>query len=194
MALICWNNTQIPKNGSVFLLSSMDRVRLTNGTNLLLEASIFALSQRATLERLCPVLLADQGKLLRRFLRQFLRIATVPNEHLLANFRDRGVDVQQEIALHHRWPFDHTGTRPCLLDAHCDDVVGFAREEIADVCLLWLPLAEFTTLRMKEAANLQSILHAYFIEAVKIGILPARSIAGAKSVQGIARCRASDAE
>jgi arsenate reductase-like glutaredoxin family protein len=123
--------------------------------NLLLEAPVFALDQVSALDRLWPVLAADEGKLLRRFLRQFLRVATVPNEHILANFRDRAPDFQLEIAVRHRWPFIPYWLGVLgFLDAHCAEVVGLARREVAEVCLLWLPLEGATTLGMKHAANL----------------------------------------
>jgi hypothetical protein len=123
--------------------------------NLLLEAPVFALNQGSALGRLWPVLAADGGKLLRRFLRQFLRVATVPNEHILAQFRDRGPDFQLEIAVRHRWPFVPFWLGVLgFLDSHCAEVVGLARREVAEVCLLWLPLATATSLGMRHAANL----------------------------------------
>jgi hypothetical protein len=123
--------------------------------NLLLEAPVFALDQVSALTRLWSVLSANGGKLLRRFLRQFLRVATVPNERILTNFRGHGPDVQLEIAVRHRWPFfPYWLGVLTFLNTHCDEVVRLARDEVADLCLLWLPLQTVTTLGMEQAANL----------------------------------------
>ncbi len=73
--------------------------------NLLLEAPIFALTQRAVLDRLWPILEANDGELLRRFLRQFLRIATIPDEEMVARFHARGPDLQMEVAALYRLPW-----------------------------------------------------------------------------------------
>ncbi|MEY2536440.1 MAG: hypothetical protein QOG67_180 [Verrucomicrobiota bacterium] len=123
--------------------------------NLLLEAPVFALDQRAALERLWKVLAAENGKLLCRFLRQFLRVATVPNEQVLARLGEYGLEDRLEFAVRHRWPFaPYWLGLLAFLNAHGDEVVNLARDEVADVCLLWLPLVGVTDRGIKEAANL----------------------------------------
>jgi hypothetical protein len=123
--------------------------------NLLLEAPVFALTQRAVLERLWPVLEADDGELLRRFLRQFLRIATIPDDEMVARFQSRGPDLQLEVAALYRLPWvPYWRGVVKFLGAHSEKVIEFAPEEIADVCLLWLPLHGLLTSGMKEAAQL----------------------------------------
>ena len=139
----------------LFLTFESDSPSDEMARNLLLEAPIFALAQRAVLERLWPILEVDDGKLLRRFLRQFLRIATMPNEEMVAHFRSRGPDLQLEAATLYRLPWvPYWRGVVKFLGAHSEKVIVFAPEEIADVCLLWLPLHELLKSGMKEAAQL----------------------------------------
>lgn len=123
--------------------------------NLLLEAPIFALNQDQVLNRLWPILAANNGALLQRFLRQFLRVATVPDEIVAERFRDREPIFQLEISIAYRLPFCPYWMGVLrFLHAHCDEVVVLARSEIADTCLLWLRLKQMTNNGMKEAASL----------------------------------------
>lgn len=139
----------------VFLIFDSNSPSDEMACNLLLEAPIFALTQRAVLERLWPVLEADDGGLLRRFLRQFLRIATIPDEEMVARFQSRGPDLQLEVATLYRLPWiPYWRGVVKFLAAHSEKVIEFAPEEIADVCLLWLPLHGLIESGMKEAAQL----------------------------------------
>jgi hypothetical protein len=123
--------------------------------NLLLEAPIFALHQRVVLEQLWPNLIAKEGELLRRLLRQFLRMATLPDERYVAHFREQDPQLQLSAAVRYRLPWiPYWPGVLAFLGDHQDEVIRHAREEIADACLLWLPLHEATTRGMQTAANL----------------------------------------
>lgn len=123
--------------------------------NLLLEAPVFALQQRVALEQLWPALALDEGALLRRFLRQFLRVATIPDERIMAHYRERNPDLLLEVAALRRLPWlPYWLGVLAVLNAHCEETISVAREELAEVCLLWLPLHNAITWGMKEAANL----------------------------------------
>lgn len=123
--------------------------------NLLLEAPIFALRQRAALDRLWPVFAANDGVLLQRFLRQFLRAATVPNENILGYVRENEPDLKLDVAIKHRWPFvPYWPGVLAFLNAHREQAVAFARLEVAKICLLWLPHFRATAVGMSDAADL----------------------------------------
>ncbi len=123
--------------------------------NLLLEAPVFAASQRAVLDRLWPALQLDDGKLLRRFLRQFLRVATRPDEEMVAHFASRSAEIQLDASVRYRVPlWTYWPGVLEFLAAHAEQAVKLARGEVADLCLLWLPFHEHIGLGMKDAATL----------------------------------------
>jgi hypothetical protein len=136
--------------------------------NLLLEAPVFALEQCVVLEHLWPVFQADEGRLLRRFLRQFLRVATIPNEKIVAHFRSRSPDLQIDaISIYRRpWVPYWLGVLE-FLGAHAEETTAAAREEVADVCLLWLPLQSAISTRMKDAAKLAVVAARQFYRSGK---------------------------
>jgi hypothetical protein len=123
--------------------------------NLLLEAPIFAINQKAVMERLWSVLESDEGKLLRRFLRQFIRVATIPDEEAVARFRSHGPDLQLQAAVQFRipWPPYWPGVL-AFLATHKDQAITLAPEQIADVNILWLRLHSAISRGMKEAASI----------------------------------------
>jgi hypothetical protein len=123
--------------------------------NLLLEAPNYALQQATILDRMWPLLIKDNGTLLRRFLRQFLIVATIPNENIVAHFRKHNPELQLEMAARFRlpWPYYWYDVLS-FLHAHKADVVKFSREEVADICILWLPLHQIIQAGMEDAANL----------------------------------------
>lgn len=123
--------------------------------NLLLEAPIFALNQSATLERLWPLLDAEQGKLLVRFLRQFLRVGTVPDQMILRLLADESPERMLDFAARYRspWPPYWFGVM-AFLGQHVERVTALAPEETADLCLLWLRLFRATKHGMAAAASL----------------------------------------
>ena len=121
--------------------------------NLMLEAPVFATEQCVILNRLWPVLAADEGVLLQRFLRQFLQVATLPDEQFLQRVREEEPEFLMEIAARHRMPWAPYWFGVIdFLGEHTDQVIGLAGEEIADLCLLWLPLQRAIPLGMKTVA------------------------------------------
>lgn len=123
--------------------------------NLLLEAPVFASDPYAVLNRLWPLLEADKGALLQRFLRQFLQVATQPDDHFLRHIEKEDPDLRLEIAARYRipWPpYWYDVIR--FLGQHGDQAIALAREEIADLCLLWLPLQRAIPGWMKTVATL----------------------------------------
>ena len=123
--------------------------------NCLLEAPIFALDQQAILERLWPLLESNEGALLVRFLRQFLRVGTTPDRFVLRLFKDRTPEEMLELATLHRVPWaPYWFGVLSFLGQHVPNVAALAPEEAAEVCLHWLPLCKVTSHGMDAAAAL----------------------------------------
>src|ERR1022692_1315558 len=125
------------------------------GQNLLLESHVFAIGQRDALTKLWPILIRDKGTLLRRFLRQFLQIATVPDERRIAQVTASNPDFALQAATMLRLPWVPYWLELLqVLDGHVDEVVELAADEIADICLMWLPLRHVFPVGMQTAAKL----------------------------------------
>ena len=109
--------------------------------NLMLEAPVFAADPANVLNSLWPIMQAENGSLLRRFLRQFRQVATNPDDRALGSVEEKDTDLRIEIAAIYRIPWIPywLGVLRFLGD-HAEDIIVLAREEIADICLLWLPL------------------------------------------------------
>jgi len=123
--------------------------------NLLLEAAIFALDSTAILERLWPTLEADDGALLKRFLRQFLRVGTIPDRYALQFYKDRTPEQQLELETLYRVPWAPYWFGVIkFLGQHVERVAALAPEESAEVCLHWLSLCRAFSLGMEAAAAL----------------------------------------
>lgn len=132
--------------------------------NLLLEAPIFALDQCATLDRLWPLLESNDGALLARFLRQFLRVGTIPDRYVLRMFKDRSPEQMLELAALHRVPWAPYWFGVIeFLGRHVEKVAALAPEETADLCVLWLAFCRATQRGMEPAAALAVALarHAF---------------------------------
>jgi hypothetical protein len=123
--------------------------------NLLLEAPIFALHQKAILARLWPTLEADNGGLLRRFLRQFLRVGTIPDAFFLRAVGDETPERTLDLAARYRVPWaPYWFGIIQFLGEQADRVAELAPEETANIALLWLPLCRATRHGMDAAAAL----------------------------------------
>lgn len=123
--------------------------------NLLLEAAIFALDSAAILERLWPTLEANDGALLKRFLRQFLRVGTIPDRYVLQLYKNRTPDQQLELETLHRVPWlPYWFGVITFLGQHVESVATLAPEESANVCLHWLPWCKATAHGMDTTAAL----------------------------------------
>lgn len=109
--------------------------------NLLLEAAIFALDSAAILERLWPTLEANEGALLQRFLRQFVRVGTIPDRYVLQLYKHRTPEQQLELETLHRVPWaPYWFGVIAFLGRHVEAVATLAPEESAEVCCHWLSL------------------------------------------------------
>jgi hypothetical protein len=106
--------------------------------DLFLDAPLFADDPLTLLEQLWPVLSDGQGNLLRRLLRRFLYVATVPDPRGRVLFSD-SPELETEWSARARlpvWPL----WQPMLafLDRHRDDVIPLARTEAVAIADLWL--------------------------------------------------------
>jgi hypothetical protein len=123
--------------------------------NLLLQAPVFSLEQRMVLERLRPVLEANSGALLQRFLREFLRAATVPDEEKVNQVCEDHPNWRIEAAASFRLPWvPYWRGVLGFLAVNPERAVAFAQEEVAGACLLWLPLHGVIPFGMGDAAKL----------------------------------------
>lgn len=121
---------QFPGQGTVDALTQ----------NLLLEAPVFAADQTAILERLWPLLEADKGMLLKRFLRQFLHVATLPDDQVLQQASEEKPDFLLELATLYRVPWAPYWIGVLrLISSHTERVIEVASDELADICKMWLP-------------------------------------------------------
>lgn len=122
---------------------------------LLLEAPIFALDQAGILKRLWSKLEADNGELLRRFLRQFLRVGTIPDPLILRFYRDESPERLLDLASHYRVPWaPYWFGVMKFLGTQAERVTELAPEESAELALLWLQLCKATSHGMDAAATL----------------------------------------
>jgi len=107
--------------------------------DLFLDALIFAADPDAAIEAAWGLLVADEGRLLNRFLSRFRYTATVPDPYLMSVFQGAGADVAVVAAASNRvpyWPF-----WPPVVSAlvrHGAEVVKLADVELAETFDLWL--------------------------------------------------------
>jgi hypothetical protein len=127
--------------------------------DLFLDSLFLATSAVTLLERAWPVLIANQGKLLRRLLDRFLFVATLPDLRLFALSED--LNEARRFAHAIRVPYwPYWAPVLMLLHAHRDDIIQHAPHEAASVCALWLRAMPFelapgqAMLWRKEAAEL----------------------------------------
>jgi len=135
--------------------------------NLLLEAPIFAVQPSMALEQIWPVLRERKGLLIKRFIRQFLMVASTPDPRFVAIFNDDG---EQQALAETRYRLPHGPYWPSLLSfllSHKDELIEFVPEEIADVCLMWLPLSNFVNYGMEDASRLAVDLASDYVEKDK---------------------------
>jgi hypothetical protein len=107
--------------------------------DLLLESAVFAADPFPILERLWPDFQANGGALLRRLLRRFLHVATLPNPLMQQIAEMLGPGHETEAATTQRvpyWPYWLAVIR--FLHAHLEQVVALALGQIAKVAEAWL--------------------------------------------------------
>ena len=123
--------------------------------NLLLQAPVFSSEQRTVLERLRPVLEANSGAILQRFLREFLRVATITDEELVNQACENHPSWRIQAAVLFRLPWwPYWPGMLAFLAANPKGAVKYALEEVSDACLLWLRFRNATTVGMQNAAKL----------------------------------------
>ena len=142
---------------------ALERLRSVAGrydlrTDLLLESVIFAANPAPLLEAICPVLIGDEGILLRRLLNRFLYVATVPNS-LMSLLMEKGEEPSSIAATMDRdpdWPLWRSMLE--FLAAHADDVAALAPKEGSLVANTWLRKTDRKWPWRKEAARLAVVI------------------------------------
>lgn len=136
-----------------WLLSKTDGVRQwseavrrteVNGTaegvvirDLLLESVVVSENSRALLSMAWPVLIKNEGQLLKLLLDRFMFIATIPDLRLPKLVKNGNVAPQVEAAFRvPLWPY--WGAVLATLNEHCVVVCRLVPSEAARVCKLWL--------------------------------------------------------
>lgn len=107
--------------------------------DLFLEAPLFAADPRPALERVWPILLEDEGRLLRRLLARFLHVATVPHPGAVEAISSVAEDLSTQVAATHRLPYWPLWL-PLLstLSDHAEEVLSLAGDDVARIADLWL--------------------------------------------------------
>ena len=107
--------------------------------DLFLEAPLFSAEPRKMLEGVWPVLVEDDGRLLRRLLVRFLHTATVPHPAVLEQLRSYAPDLETQAAATYRLPYWPLWL-PLLraLSDHAEDALAPAGDSVARVVDLWL--------------------------------------------------------
>jgi len=132
--------------------------------NLLLEAPIFAVDTVLALEQIWTQLREQKGLLMKRFIRQFLLVASTPDPRYVELFKDNE-EKQTQVEVNYRIP--HGPYWPSLLSflvSHKEELIKLIPEELADVCLMWLPLSEFIDYGMEDASRLAVDLASDFVD------------------------------
>ena len=121
------------------ILSQLAENNSELGQNLLLETIIFASNPDAILENLWETLVEDKGRLLWRFLGQFLQVATSPDLTMLAATANKTPEIRLRFAAECRvpilqlWPAVLT-----FLSDHKNEVIRLAPAGVVRICDMWL--------------------------------------------------------
>jgi hypothetical protein len=178
-----------------WLLSRPDGVRLwtealdraEDGTSegrvtcdLLLEAMCVSENAHALMVDAWRVLIANQGKRLKRLLDRFLFVATLPDLELLKESASRQPTPQMEAAF--RIPrFAYWGAVIRVLDERVQDVFSIAPIEVARICSLWLGVTPVT---VKSGAPFPWRSHAARLAVTVARELQARQAEGRHAGKG----------
>lgn len=101
-----------------------------------LDALIFAGNAEVLMEQVWPDLTADKGNLLRRFLKRFLYVATVPDPRVQAFIEKEDPDWSSAtFRIPYVW-YWHVPLR--VLERHNEDVCRLSLALAAEICELWL--------------------------------------------------------
>jgi energy-coupling factor transporter ATP-binding protein EcfA2 len=136
----------------VFASVGTKQTDVTLEQDLLLESVIFAATPKPLLDRLWPELAKDKGKLLKRLLKRFLHVATLPNPIVMATAEPTlAVEAATMLRLPY-WPY----WLPMIsfLQQHQDEIVDLAPREAAEIADEWLRRGHQMWLMRREAAEL----------------------------------------
>lgn len=126
---------------------------LLNARDLLLESLVVAANSWTILERAWPDLAANDGRLLKLFLRRFLYIATMPNPAFIAAMREMKSEGSDTFAATRNripyWPYWFPMLR--FVAGHFKEMAG-ASVEVAEICDIWLRGTRKGVLLRAEAA------------------------------------------
>ncbi|MFA4849675.1 MAG: ATP-binding protein [Methanoregula sp.] len=138
----------------VFFSIQKDKKEFTTIHDLLLESIIFAVNPLPILEKLWPEFKKDNGILLKRFLKRFLIIASIPNRQILVIGKIYGLS-ENEAALIDRIPV-YQYWIPILqfIIHHKEELGDLAPEIIADIAKSWLNHTPVNSIHRREIANL----------------------------------------
>jgi len=105
--------------------------------DLFLESLFLATNAQELLERVWPVLTANNGQLLNRLLDRFLFVATLPDPRLaeIAETAEAAARLEHAFRIPF-WPY--WGPVLMILHAHREDVVRLVPLTSAQICCLWL--------------------------------------------------------
>ena len=110
--------------------------------DLFLESLFLATNARTLLDLTWPVLIANEGAVLRRLLDRFLFVATLPDTGVLALASDEDDTERFDYAF--RVPqVPYWAPMLIVLHAHCDEVARNAPYEATRICALWLRTMPF---------------------------------------------------
>ena len=145
------------------LRPSPDSYDLAN--DVLLESVIFAANPQPLLEAMWNDLMTNEAELLRRLLRRFLHVATLPNPQFLALSGDDEGDVSTFSATVNRlpyWPY----WLPMLgfLSARADSVAASVPVEAALIANTWLRMGERKWPHRNDAASLALRIAEKYLE------------------------------
>jgi len=136
----------------VFVRVGMNEKDVTLEQDLLLESVIFAATPKQLLDRLWPELAKENGRLLKRLLKRFLHIATLPNPIMMATAEP---SIAVEAATMWRLPYwPYWLPMVSFLHQHQPKVVDLAPREVAEIADEWLRRGQHAWPMRREAAKL----------------------------------------
>lgn len=153
-------------------LSNLAAVENQLGQDLILESVIFASSSQSLLESLWVDLAANEGRLLKRLLRRFMFVATLPHPVILALITSTNYDLGAEASVRHRIPYVPLWL-PMLrfLHAHFRDVTRLAPMMVPEVAEAWLRRGELNWPLRTEAAEIALEGIEYLEELRSLGVI-----------------------
>ncbi len=112
------------------------------GEAAILEALVFAAGEGHYIEHVWPILIENDGRLLRLFLQRFCHVATEPDDRLISLVLQDKPQWQTQARAQLRSPFGRSwaSVLPVLSEKR-EDVLRLAPAEFADLAQIWLRVA-----------------------------------------------------